>query len=113
MMEELKNPNEVRAALNELSDDDLDAVAGGCGGNGNGKGHGNSNGKGHQEHGKGWGKGHDKCGCGDHEEDAGDVTLKTTASMSFTCPYCGQSMMVADITEARAHMDACPSNPCL
>lgn len=104
-----KKPNDVRQELNELSDDELDEVAGGCGGGGNGTGHGHSNGKGHHSHGNGKGKGHDKngCGCGDDSSEAETAS----AGITFTCPFCGKTMEVADNIEARVHVGTCPKNP--
>jgi len=91
----------LRKQVVEISDDELDDVAGGCGG------HSNSNGKGHYSHGKGHGKGHDKNGCGCEEETASEAD----AGINWTCPYCSQTVYVTGYAEIQAHIAACPKAP--
>ena len=82
---EIKNPNDVRKMM-EIDDDELDMVAGGCGGNSGSKSSKSGSGSGS---GKGKGKG----------------------GISYTCPFCKKTKTYASNAEAAAHVKSCPKNP--
>ena len=87
---DIKNPNEVRGMM-EISDDELDMVAGGCGGR-------SGSSKSSKSSGSGKGKG---------KKDKGGKA----AGISFTCPYCKKTFTVADSSAGKAHIISCPKNP--
>ncbi len=106
--------NDIRNVINEIDDDELDMVAGGA--NGNGKGHDKGNGQGHHSHGKGWGKGHDDCGCDDGtattELEDGADTYAAPAGVTYTCPFCGETVTVQDpVAWFNNHILTCPKAP--
>lgn len=92
-----------KVVMNEIDDDELDMVAGGCG-------HEKSNGKGHTSHGNGKGLGHEKKGCGCDEEEE---PVPASSGITFTCPHCGQTYNFADVSGMTNHLTVeCPKKPC-
>ena len=85
---DIKNPNEVRGMM-EISDDELDMVAGGCGGR-------SGSSKSSKSSGSGKGGKKDKSG---------------SAGVKWTCPFCKKTFTFTAPTEAGAHQRTCPKNP--
>lgn len=84
---DIKNPNEVRGMM-EISDDELDMVAGGCGGR------------------SGSSKSSKSSGSGKGKKDKGGKS----AGISWTCPYCKKTFTLSNPAEAQSHMASCPKN---
>ena len=84
---DIKNPNEVRGMM-EISDDELDMVAGGC---------------------------KSKSGSSKSSKSGGGKKKPSApgkaAGISFTCPYCKKTMTVADTSAATSHLNSCPKRP--